>query len=229
MSSSPKTVMPRLPAERLLQSAGRDGRSTFSRRPTSVRRLRRRGCAGRGAAHGGDARRAGFTKGYLVVCTYPEALAERVVDARALQRETMTVRVGDQISIAVLEDAPCGCELHACGFRLRAGAVLRARRYRRRLFLFGEQALPDRLFRRRGRLDPAFQHFEPAVGRQARAVEIIPNLNAGEATRVSLVAVRRVLRQLLVLRCRLRAARGQRPAAQGCSRTWRIPGRSTAC
>ena len=29
----------------------------------------------------------GFTKGYLVVCTCPEALAERVADAEALQRE----------------------------------------------------------------------------------------------------------------------------------------------
>ena len=36
-------------------------------------------------------------KGYLVVCTCPEALAERVADAEALQRETITVRVGDRI------------------------------------------------------------------------------------------------------------------------------------
>ena len=44
-------------------------------------------------------------KGYLVVCTCPEALAERVADAEALQRETITVRVGDRISIEVLEQA----------------------------------------------------------------------------------------------------------------------------
>ena len=45
----------------------------------------------------------GFTKGYLVVCTYPEALAERIVDAEALNRGTIAVRVGDRISIEVLE------------------------------------------------------------------------------------------------------------------------------
>ncbi len=42
-------------------------------------------------------------KGYLVVCTYPEALAERIVDAEALSRGTIAVRVGDRISIEVLE------------------------------------------------------------------------------------------------------------------------------
>lgn len=42
-------------------------------------------------------------KGYLVVCTYPEALAERIVDAEALNRGTIAVQVGDRISIEVLE------------------------------------------------------------------------------------------------------------------------------
>ena len=41
--------------------------------------------------------------GYLVVCTYPEALAERVADAEALRRGTIAVRVGDRFSIEVLE------------------------------------------------------------------------------------------------------------------------------
>ena len=36
-------------------------------------------------------------------CTYPEALAERIVDAEALNRGTIAVRVGDRISIEVLE------------------------------------------------------------------------------------------------------------------------------
>ena len=40
---------------------------------------------------------------YTIVCTYPEALAERVADAAELQRETIAVRVGDSVSIAVLE------------------------------------------------------------------------------------------------------------------------------
>ncbi len=45
---------------------------------------------------------------YLVVCTYPEALAERVADSEALRRETIRVRVGDRISIAVLEESLVG-------------------------------------------------------------------------------------------------------------------------
>ena len=44
-------------------------------------------------------------EGYVVVCTYPEALAERVADAEQLQRETLAVGVGDTISIAVLEQS----------------------------------------------------------------------------------------------------------------------------
>lgn len=40
--------------------------------------------------------------GYLALCTYPEALAERVVDAEALRRETMTVRAGDHLRPADL-------------------------------------------------------------------------------------------------------------------------------
>ncbi|MDE5906156.1 MAG: transcription-repair coupling factor, partial [Alistipes sp.] len=44
-------------------------------------------------------------KGYLVVCTYPEALAERVADAETLQQGLIQVRVGDRISIEVLEQA----------------------------------------------------------------------------------------------------------------------------
>ena len=42
---------------------------------------------------------------YLVVCTYPEALAERVADAEALGRDTLAVSVGDRISVEVLVGA----------------------------------------------------------------------------------------------------------------------------
>ena len=42
-------------------------------------------------------------KNYLVVCTYPEALAERVADAEAMQRDTLTVAVGDRLAIDDLE------------------------------------------------------------------------------------------------------------------------------
>ncbi len=40
-----------------------------------------------------------FSEGYLVVCTYPEALAERVADIETLQRDTIAVHVGDRIDI----------------------------------------------------------------------------------------------------------------------------------
>ena len=44
-------------------------------------------------------------KGYLVLCTYPEALAERVADAETLRQGLIRVRVGDRLSIEVLEQA----------------------------------------------------------------------------------------------------------------------------
>ena len=44
-------------------------------------------------------------EGYVVVCTYPEALAERVADAETLGRDTIRVAVGDSISPEVLVDA----------------------------------------------------------------------------------------------------------------------------
>ena len=44
-------------------------------------------------------------KGSLVLCTYPEALAERVADAETLQQGLIRVRVGDRLSIEVLEQA----------------------------------------------------------------------------------------------------------------------------
>lgn len=44
-------------------------------------------------------------KGYRVVCTYPEALAERIADAETMRRDTIPVGVGDRVSIEVLEQA----------------------------------------------------------------------------------------------------------------------------
>ncbi len=40
-----------------------------------------------------------FSSDYLVVCTYPEALAERVADVETFQRDTIAVHVGDRIDI----------------------------------------------------------------------------------------------------------------------------------
>ena len=44
-----------------------------------------------------------FTSDYLVVCTYPEALAEKVIDKEQLNKNTLKVRVGDKISVSFLE------------------------------------------------------------------------------------------------------------------------------
>lgn len=129
----------------------------------------------------------GFTKGYLVVCTYPEALAERVVDAATLQRDTIAVKLGDKISIAVLEDALADANFTRVDFvyepgqySVRGGIV--------DVFSYsGKQALPDRLLRRRGRLDPPFQYFEPALGRQARPGGNRPQPQCRRAPRVSFV------------------------------------------
>jgi len=52
-----------------------------------------------------NALRAADGKGYTVLCTWPEALAERVVDASEMTSQTVRVKVGDRISIAVLEQA----------------------------------------------------------------------------------------------------------------------------
>ena len=46
--------------------------------------------------------------GYHVVCTYPEALAEKVVDADAMRRDTIAVKVGDRIKIADFEELLTG-------------------------------------------------------------------------------------------------------------------------
>ncbi len=39
-----------------------------------------------------------LTDGYLVVCTYPEAIAERVAGAETLRRDTIAVKTGDRLS-----------------------------------------------------------------------------------------------------------------------------------
>ena len=43
-------------------------------------------------------------KGYLVICTYPEALAERVADEGSLSQRMLSLRVGQTIAIASLQE-----------------------------------------------------------------------------------------------------------------------------
>lgn len=42
--------------------------------------------------------------GYTVICTYPEALAEKIVDAERMNADSLSVGVGDRISISDLEE-----------------------------------------------------------------------------------------------------------------------------
>ena len=118
-------------------------------------------------------------KGYLVVCTCPEALAERVADAEALQRETITVRVGDRISIEVLEQALVDASFTRVDFvyepgqySVRGGIVdvfsySESKPYR--LDFFGDEVDSIRRFNITSQLSSD----------RLERVEIIPDLNAG--------------------------------------------------
>ena len=118
-------------------------------------------------------------KGYLVVCTCPEALAERVADAEALQRETITVRVGDRISIEVLEQALVDASFTRVDFvyepgqySVRGGIVdvfsySESKPYR--LDFFGDEVDSIRRFNISSQLSSD----------RLDRVEIIPDLNAG--------------------------------------------------
>ena len=118
-------------------------------------------------------------KGYLVVCTCPEALAERVADAEALQRETITVRVGDRISIEVLEQALVDASFTRVDFvyepgqySVRGGIVdvfsySESKSYR--LDFFGDEVDSIRRFNISSQLSSD----------RLERVEIIPDLNAG--------------------------------------------------
>ena len=118
-------------------------------------------------------------KGYLVVCTCPEALAERVADAETLQRETITVRVGDRISIEVLEQALVDASFTRVDFvyepgqySVRGGIVdvfsySESKPYR--LDFFGDEVDSIRRFNISSQLSSD----------RLERVEIIPDLNAG--------------------------------------------------
>ena len=115
-------------------------------------------------------------KGYLVVCTCPEALAERVADAEALQRETIT---GDRISIEVLEQALVDASFTRVDFvyepgqySVRGGIVdvfsySESKPYR--LDFFGDEVDSIRRFNISSQLSSD----------RLERVEIIPDLNAG--------------------------------------------------
>ena len=132
----------------------------------------------------------GFSgKGYLVVCTYPEALAERVADAETLRKGTIAVRVGDKISIEVLEQELVDAAFTRVDFvyepgqySVRGGIVdvfsySESKPYR--LDFFGDEVDSIRRFNISSQLSSD----------KLDRVEIIPDLNAGTpaAAKVSFV------------------------------------------
>ena len=118
-------------------------------------------------------------KGHMVVCTYPEALAERVADAEALQRETITVKIGDKISIEVLEQALVDAAFTRVDFVYEPGqysvsggivdvfSFSESKPYR--LDFFGDEVDSIRRFNISSQLSSD----------KLDRVEIIPDLNAG--------------------------------------------------
>ena len=125
--------------------------------------------------------------GYLALCTYPEALAERVVDAEALRRETMTVRAGDRLRPADLVEWP-----DESGF-VRVDFVYEPGQYSQRggivdVFSYVE-SLPYRFDFFDEEVDSIrrFNISSQLSQDKLQQAEIIPNLNAREGGRVSLV------------------------------------------
>ncbi len=129
-----------------------------------------------------------FDEGYLVVCTYPEALAERVADAETLQRDTIAVRVGDRIGPDVLEQALIDASFTRVDFvyepgqySVRGGIVdvfsySESKPYR--VDFFGDEVDSIRRFNISSQLSSD----------KLSEIEIVPDLNgaAGGAAKVSL-------------------------------------------
>ena len=125
--------------------------------------------------------------GYLVVCTYPEALAERVADERTLSERSIRLRVGDTISIAELEEMLIERGFQQVDFvyepgqySLRGGIVdvfsySESRPFR--FDFFGDEIDSIRRFN----ISSQLSHDK------AEEVEIIPNLNGDGQEKVSLV------------------------------------------
>ena len=129
-----------------------------------------------------------FNGGYLVVCTYPEALAETVVDEREMDSRTITVRVGDHLSHENLVE-----ELIEAGFE-RVDFVYEPGQYSLRggivdLFSYSESR-PFRIDFFGDEVDSirSFDISSQLSKERLNRVEIIPNLREVEQARVSVAA-----------------------------------------
>ena len=125
---------------------------------------------------------------YLVVCTYPEALAERVVDEGALSDRSISVKVGDRLSIADFEKQLTdeGFEqvdfVYEPGQYSLRGGIVDAFSYSEsrpfRFDFFGDEVDSIRRFNISSQLS----------NDKVSSVEIIPNMNSGDSKKVSLAA-----------------------------------------
>jgi len=126
-------------------------------------------------------------EGYLVVCTWPEALAERVADAETLRTESIRVRVGDRISIEVLEQALVDASFERVDFVYEPGqysvrgGIVDVFSYSEskpcRIDLFGDEVDSIRRFEISSQLS----------SEKLSGIAIVPDMNvAGGGARVSL-------------------------------------------
>lgn len=135
--------------------------------------------AGAGSALSGGtaAERGGDTAaGYLVVCTWPEALVEKVTEMEQLRKSTVAVKVGDKISISFLEETlrEFGFDkvdfVHEPGQYSVRGGILDVFSYSEnrpyRLDFFGDEVESVRIFELASQLSVE----------KLTSIEIVPNL-----------------------------------------------------
>ena len=125
---------------------------------------------------------------YRIICTYPEALAERVTDPDSMRRETVRVKVGDRLAIGELEELLADSGFTKVDFvyepgqySLRGGifdvfSFSESKPYR--LDFFGEEVDSIRRFEISSQLSAD----------RLNEVEIVPNLNGFAGDRISLLA-----------------------------------------
>ena len=123
---------------------------------------------------------------YLVICTYPEALAERVADERELSENSLKIRVGDRLPISDFEQMLVDRGFEQVDFvyepgqySLRGGIVdvfsySESRPFR--FDFFGDEVDSIRRFNISSQLS----------NDKAEQIEIIPNMNGSDMSKVSL-------------------------------------------
>ena len=128
---------------------------------------------------------------YLVICTYPDALAERVADETAFDENALRLKVGDEIKISDFEELLVERGFQQVDFvyepgqySLRGGIVdvfsySESRPFR--FDFFGDEIDSIRRFNISSQLS----------SEKAESVDIIPNMNGGKSEKVSLVSFAR--------------------------------------